>query len=58
MLDYFLDIMKTGIKGWVDWTNEELAKELNILNTDSDWHYEIEEDENGEECPVIFEVIG
>ena len=58
MLDYFLDIMKTGIKGWVDWTNEELAKELNTINLDSDWHYESEEDENGEECPVIFEVIG
>jgi len=58
MLDYLLDIMETGIKGWVDWTNEELAKELNTLNTDSDWHYESEEDENGEECPVFFEVIG
>jgi orotate phosphoribosyltransferase-like protein len=49
-------MMESGVKGWVEYTNEELAEELNILNTDADWLYENEEDENGEECPVIFEV--
>ena len=56
MLEYCLDMMESGVKGWVEYTNEELAEELNILNTDADWFYENEEDENGEECPVIFEV--
>jgi orotate phosphoribosyltransferase-like protein len=56
MLEYCLDMMESGVKGWVEYTNEELAEELNILNTDADWLYENEEDENGEECPVIFEV--
>ncbi len=56
MIDYYLDMLESGVKGWVEYTNEELAEELNILNTDSDWNYENEEDENGEECPVIFEV--
>jgi hypothetical protein len=40
----------------VEWTNAELAEELNRMNTDADWHYENEEDENGEECPVFYEV--
>ena len=56
MIEYYLDMMESGVKGWVEYTNEELAEELNILNTDADWLYENEEDENGEECPVIFEV--
>ena len=56
MIEYYLDVLQHGIKGWVEYTNAELAEELNKLNTDSDWHYESEEDENGEECPVIFEV--
>lgn len=56
MLEYYLDLLERGVKGWVEWTNEELAKELNTKNLDSDWNYESEEDENGEECPVIFEV--
>ena len=56
MLEYYLDLLERGVKGWVEWTNAELAEELNRINTDSDWHYENEEDENGEECPVIFEV--
>ena len=56
MIEYCLHVLEHGIKGWVEWTNAELAKELNTLNLDSDWRYESEEDENGEECPVIFEV--
>ena len=56
MLEYCLDLLEQGVKGWVEWTNAELAEELNRLNTGSDWHYENEEDENGEECPVIYEV--
>lgn len=58
MLEYYLDLLENGIKGWVDWTNEELAQELNTMNLDADWRYESEEDENGDECPVIYEVIG
>lgn len=56
MIEYYLDMMESGVKGWVEYTNEELAEELNRMNTDADWLYENEEDENGEECPVIFEV--
>lgn len=57
MLEYYLDMMESGVKGWVEYTNAELADELNRMNTDADWHYENEKDENGDECPVIFEII-
>lgn len=57
MLEYYLDMMESGVKGWVEYTNAELADELNRMNTDADWLYENEKDENGDECPVIFEVI-
>jgi hypothetical protein len=56
ILEWCIDMLESGIKGWKDWTSEELAEEMNRMNTDADWHYENEEDENGEECPVIFEV--
>ena len=58
IMENYISLLQHGIKGWKDWTSEELAEELNRMNTDTDWHYENEEDENGEECPVIFEVIG
>jgi len=57
ILEWCIDMMESGVKGWVEYTNEELAKELNRMNTDADWLYENEKDENGDECPVIFEII-
>jgi hypothetical protein len=57
ILAWCIDMMESGVKGWVEYTSAELADELNRMNTDADWLYENEKDENGDECPVIFEVI-